>query len=78
MIVLSIKGTGVVVGQIGDDEFQVLVDQLEEESEEDTDYYIAAGTVEMLARNGASQHLIEVLEKAVGTSGGVELSWRRE
>lgn len=78
MVVLRLKDTGIVVGRISDDEFQFLVDQLEEESEEDTDYYITMATIDMLDRDGGSEHLLEVLEKAVGKSEGVELSWERE
>ncbi len=78
MIVLRIKDTGVVAGKISDDDFQFLVDQLEEESEEDTDYYITVATIEALEREGGSQQLLQVLDQAVGGSEGVELSWDRE
>lgn len=77
MIVLSLKESGSEVGSIDEAEFQFLVDQLEEESEEDTDYYITAATIDMLAQQGGSTHLLEVLRQAVGGSEGVELVWRR-
>lgn len=78
MIVLSLKGTGSLVGSITEEDFKFLADQLEEETEEDTDYFVTMATMEMLARAGASEELIEVLNTAVGGSEGVELSWSRE
>jgi hypothetical protein len=63
---------------VSDDDFQFLVDCLEEESGEDTDYYITMATIDLLDREGGSQQLLEVLDKAVGGSEGVELSWERE
>lgn len=78
MVALRLKETGIVVGRISDDEFQFLAGQLEEESEDDTDYYITMATIDMLEREGGSQHLLEMMEKAVGGSEGVELSWERE
>jgi hypothetical protein len=78
MIVLSLKDSGAMVGRIGEDDFQFLVDQLEEESEEDTDYYITPGTIEMLGQRGGSESLITVLKQAVAGSEGVEVSWTRE
>lgn len=77
MVILSLKGGG-VVGSIEDVDFQLLVDQLEEESESDTDYFISAGTIELLEDRGASRLLVDVLKKAVGGSDGVEVTWVRE
>jgi hypothetical protein len=79
MIVLKLKDTGTVAGRVSEDEFQFLVNQLEEESEEDTDYFISAETVELLKQRGASASLLSILEQAVtGSSEGVELSWSRD
>jgi hypothetical protein len=78
MIVLRAKDGGAVVGQISEADFQFMVDQLEEESEEDTDYYITMATIEMMQRNGGSENLLNVLKSAVGDSEGVDLSWSTE
>ena len=53
------------------------MDQLEEEHEEDTDYYVCPDTIETLAEDGASASLLKVLKDAVGDSEGVEVSWKR-
>ena len=78
MIVLRAKESGVVVGRISEEELQLLVDQLEEESEDDTDYYVTMATIDLLERAGGGEHLLEMLEKAVGDEEGVDISWSRE
>ena len=41
------KETGVFVGTITDAQLQLLIDQLEEESADDTDYYIDPATLDL-------------------------------
>ena len=43
---------GETIGQINDKQLQFLVDMLEEEDEEDQDYYIDADTLELFSDNG--------------------------
>ncbi len=77
MVTLSRADTGMVVGTITDADFQMLVDQLEEESEEDTDYYVNAETIALLQELGASEMLVAALRRALGTAEGVDVSWER-
>ena len=77
MITLSLKDSGALLGTISDDDFQLLVDQLEEETEEDTDYYISPLTIELLEERGASVELLSLLKRAVGSSEGVDVAWKR-
>lgn len=77
MITLSLKDTGAFLGTIDDADLQLLVDQLEEEHEDDTDYYICAETIEILEESGASSGLIKVLKDAVGSSEGVDIAWNK-
>jgi processive 1,2-diacylglycerol beta-glucosyltransferase len=72
------KDTGALLGEITDDELQFLADQLEEEDEEDTDYYLNADTVEMLAEAGAPSPLLDLLRRAIGEKSEVEIRWSRE
>lgn len=76
MATLSLKESGVVLGTIDDADLQLLRDQLEEETEEDTDYYITPMTIEFLEQSGASSRLIQMLKQAVGDSEGVDVVWR--
>jgi hypothetical protein len=76
MITLSLKESGTVLGTISDEDFQLLMDQLVEESEEDTDYYIDAVTIDLLESAGAGAELVALLKRAVGSSEGVDIVWQ--
>jgi hypothetical protein len=66
-----------VLGTISDAQFQLLVDELEEESPEDRDYYIDSATVDMLDEDGADPALVALLRDALGGREGIEISWQR-
>lgn len=70
------KSTGATIGRITPEDFQFLVDQLEEESSKDADYFINAHTILMLESNGGSPGLISMLRAAVGASEGIEIAWQ--
>ncbi len=76
MPTLWLKNGSAPLGTIDDADLQLLRDQLEEESEEDTDYYITSMTIEFLEGNGASPGLIEILKQAVGESEGADVVWQ--
>ena len=78
MITLVNKDTGQAIGSVSENDLQVLVDQLEEEDSEDTDYYISADTIDLLEENGASADLLHVLRQALGDAEGIEVSWKRD
>ena len=65
------------VGSITDADLKVLVDALEEESSEDQDYWIDKATIDVLGDGRATEHLLNLLRKAVGSSDGVEIRWQR-
>ena len=65
--------SGVLLGDISGDDAQFLVDQLEEESADDDDYFIDANTIDLLQNAGASEGLLTVLKNAVGTSDGLDV-----
>lgn len=77
MYTLSLKDTGALLGTIDDADLRLLVDQLEEEHETDTDYYVCPATIEILQESGASRGLLKLLRDAVGTSEGVEVAWKK-
>jgi hypothetical protein len=66
-----------LVGTITEADLKVLVDHLEEESEDDQDYYIDAATIEVIGDGEATEHLLGVLRKALGGAEGVEIRWQR-
>jgi hypothetical protein len=78
VITLLLKDTRSPIGTIDEADLRLLIDQLEEESETDVDYYIGAATIDVLEQNGASAHLIDLLRHAVGDSEGVDIVWAEE
>jgi hypothetical protein len=69
--------TNELIGSITDADLRVLSDGLEEESEDDTDYYIDRATIDLLGDGRATEHLLGILRKALGSSEGVEIRWQR-
>jgi hypothetical protein len=66
------------IGTVSDEEFQLLVDQLEEESLDDTDYYVNQATLDLLGQAGASAHLLALLQQALGEREEMEVRWVRD
>lgn len=78
MIDLYNADTNALLGEITEQDLKVLVDALEEESSDDQDYYITAETLDVIGDNGrATDHLLNLLRKALGSSEGVEVRWQR-
>ena len=67
--------TGDAIGQISDEQLKFLVEQLEEEHDDDTDYYIDRDTLELLSDNGADPELLALLEKAIGDDDSMDIAW---
>lgn len=77
MVELFDKHTGAALGTLTDDQFQYLVDHLEEENSEDDDYYVNRATVDILESEGADPALVEVLRRALGDREEMDLRWTR-
>lgn len=77
MIDLYIKGTTELLGSITETELQYLEDSLEETSDEDRDYFVDQATIDLLADGRATDHLVHLLKKAVGSGEGVEIEWKK-
>lgn len=67
--------TGDDIGEISDAQLKFLVDQLEEEHEEDDDYFIDRETLEVMADNGGDPELLAMLEKAIGDDDSMDIAW---
>ena len=77
MIQLRDKENGVILGTISEEGLQFLIDNLEEEWAEDTDYYLNRTTFEMLKNKGASQSLLDILEPVFKAREDIEIEWFR-
>lgn len=77
MIDLYNDTTGELLGSVTEADLKVLIDALEEESTKDQDYYIDKATLDVIADGRASDHLVALLRKALGSSDGVDIRWER-
>jgi hypothetical protein len=75
MIDLYEAANNQLIGSITPADLQVLVDALEEESAQDQDYYIDAATIDLIADGRASEHLVGLLRRALGSAEGVDIRW---
>lgn len=78
MIKLYDSATGALLGTVSEEQLQVLVDALEEESVEDRDYYINRATVDILEGRGAEPSLVRILRTALGERDDMDIRWQTE
>ena len=77
MVQLHDNDTGAPLGAITDEQLQFLVDQLVEESDQDTDYYLDRRTLDMLEGKGADPELMGLLRRALGDRSEMEIRWTK-
>ena len=77
MIKLFDAANGVQIGNLTEEQLQFLIDQLEEESDHDRDYYINAATLDMFEEAGADSALVGLLRRALGTRSEMDVRWER-
>jgi hypothetical protein len=78
MVKLYNAATNEALGDITDEQLQFLVDQFEEESEDDQDYYINTATIDMLKDAGADASLLALLQRVLGSNGEGDIRWSNE
>jgi hypothetical protein len=77
MIRLQDAERGTPIGTITEEQLQFLIDELEEESSEDRDYYLSADTIDMLEEDGADRELVSLLRGALDGREGFDVRWSR-
>lgn len=76
-ITLYDNDSGAALGAISESDLRFLIDNLEEETADDRDYYLRPETVAMLEERGGSDELIQLLRGALGEGEGIEVRWQR-
>ena len=66
------------LGSITEQQLQFLIDQLEEETPEDQDYWLRSETLDLLESRGADAGLLSLLRQAMGDREGFEIRWSRD
>jgi len=77
MVNLYDRGTNRYLGEITEEELQFLIDNLEEESLTDVDYYINETMLESLREKGMSENLARLIESAMGDKKEIEIRYER-
>lgn len=77
MIELRDKDTKQSLGTITEEQLQFLLDQLEEESSDDHDYYINADTLDLFEELQIDSQLLDLLRRALGDREDMEIEWSR-
>lgn len=77
MIKVYDKESGVLWGEMTEAQLQFLVDQLEEESSTDQDYYLNQATLEMFEAAGAEADLLALLRRILGEKEEAEFRWEQ-
>ena len=75
MIQLHDTDTGASIGAITEDNLRFLIDQLEEESGEDQDYYINETTLDIFQKRGADTALLSLLRGTLNGRTEMEIRW---
>jgi hypothetical protein len=78
MVKIYDKENGAWLGTIDEKQLQFFIDQLEEESSEDQDYYINEATLDMFQDAGADPALITMLRAALNGRIEMEIRWSRD
>lgn len=69
---------GDFIGNINEEQLELLIDRLEEETTKGDSYYIDSNTIEYLTDSGADEELIELLKKGLGEDDGIEIHIKEE
>lgn len=77
MFTIYDEATDTAYGTLTEAQLQFLMDHLEEESAEDTDFYINQATVDMLEQEGADAGLVKLLRGALGAREDMDIRWAR-
>jgi hypothetical protein len=78
MVKLYDKATERYLGEITEEELQFLIENLEEESLTDVDYYINEAMLESLKQKGMSESLTRLFQSAMGDRKEVEIRYERQ
>ena len=78
MIKLYDLSTNILIGEVTEAQFQFLLDNLEEESTDDQDYYLNQATLDMLEGAGGDPDLMAILRQGMGNREEMDIRWVRE
>ncbi len=75
MIKLMDAATRTLLGTLTENQLQQIIDILEEETDEDRDYYINRDTIDLLESSGADAEVVTLLRQALGDREDMDVRW---
>jgi len=78
MFALYDSGQGKQVGRLTDEQLQAFVDYMQEEFEEDNEYYLTSDDCEIMAEQGIDPVLIKTLRDALAGRDEMDVRYERE
>jgi len=63
------------IGRVTEEQLQQLIDALEEDADSPDEYYIGAGTIDLLEDQKVDPAVIAMLRKALGEREGMQVRW---
>ncbi len=78
MITLIDSSSGAAIGPITPAQLKALTDWMEEESEEDRDYYVSGEELDIMEQDGVDPSLIALLRQALGGREDMDIRYERE
>ena len=63
------------IGELSEEQLDVLVENLEEEWTDDRDYFINKAMIDMLQAKGADSALLAMLREALGNKEDLDIMW---
>ncbi|WP_242112628.1 hypothetical protein [Luteimonas aquatica] len=70
--------TSRLLGEVSQDDVDLLVAAFEEESSRDRDYYVNGDTLQLLADAGASTAFLETIRAAFDNNGEADIRWEAD
>jgi len=78
MITLRDSNSGATIGDISQAQLDALINWMEEEFENDRDYYISAEELELMEEDGVDAALIGLLRKALAGRSEMDIRYETE
>jgi hypothetical protein len=78
MFALYDSGQGKQVGTLTDEQLQAFVDYMQEEFEEDNEYYLTSDDCEIMAEQGIDPVLVKTLRDALAGRDEMDVRYERE
>jgi len=72
------KDSGKLLGDITEDQLRQLQSFLEEEDEEDSDYWINPEAIDYMEEEGLDPAVVKMLRDNCTSEDGMEIEWREE